>query len=456
MGGRGVGTSRDRDPQRPETYPIDLPTALRLAGANNLQIALATERARQAEARLQGAEVLWLPSLQAGTGYNEHAGRIQDTSGKIIDTQRSGVFFGGGPNFGPGALTGGDGSSRLAVGVPLGDLLFTPLAERQQKQAADAARAVTFNDTLLQVGLAYADQLQALSQLAIARESVKNAKELVRVVDSQVRAGKTVPADGLRAQAELADRQRQALQAEEMVRVASAELARLLRLDPSIALSPVEARPVPLHLIDTEAPLPELIAQGVSRRPELAENRALVEATLARLRQERWRPFVPALQAGVSSGGYGGGTGTFAGDFGGRIDFDALLVWELKNLGFGNRALQRERLSQHAQARLADEYTRDLIVAEITKAYYQSRLREQQIAAARTQLKAAAEALPLNLKGILDGTLRAVEALQAVQALAAAQERYLTAIIDYNRAQFQLLRAVGQPLDIPVCDGSSQ
>src|SRR5262249_11882792 len=38
-----------------DRYPIDLTTALRLAGANNLQIALAGERVRQAQARLEGA-----------------------------------------------------------------------------------------------------------------------------------------------------------------------------------------------------------------------------------------------------------------------------------------------------------------------------------------------------------------------------------------------------------------
>src|SRR5437879_4417313 len=47
-------------------YPIELVTALRLAGASNLQIGLAAERVRQAQARAQGANALWLPSLTGG------------------------------------------------------------------------------------------------------------------------------------------------------------------------------------------------------------------------------------------------------------------------------------------------------------------------------------------------------------------------------------------------------
>jgi outer membrane protein TolC len=83
--------------------------------------------------------------------------------------------------------------------------------------------------------------------------------------------------------------------------------------------------------------------------------------------------------------------------------------------------------------------------AEIVRAYYQVRLRQQQIDAARAQVEATAEALQLNFKGILGGQLRAIEAQQAIQALAAARNQYIATVNDYNRAQFQLLRALGRP-----------
>lgn len=57
----------------------------------------------------------------------------------------------------------------------------------------------------------------------------------------------------------------------------------------------------------------------------------------------------------------------------------------------------------------------------------------------------------MNFKGILGGDLRAIEAQQAVQTLAFARNQYLASVIDYNRAQFQLLRALGQPPDSPPC-----
>jgi outer membrane protein TolC len=426
---------------------IDLGAALRLAGANNLQIALAVERVSAAEARLLGAKALWLPSIDVGVGYNQHSGRIQDTSGRILDTTRSALFVGGGPVVGLSSLTGGSGiPPRLTLGLPLSDALFARLVERQTERAAQAGLAATFNDTLLRIGLAYLDLLAAEEQVAIARDAVKNAGELVRLVQSRVKAGTAPPADGLRAAAELADRQRQVWQAQEAVRVASAEVARLLRLPAGARLVPAETQPVPIDLVALDAPLPELLGHALANRPEMAQYQALAAATRARLRQEQWRPWVPALQVGLSSGGFGGSEGNTIGNFGGRTDFEALLVWELKNLGVGNLALKRERASQHRQAVLSAEQVHDDILAEVVRAYQQAKFRHEQIKSARAQLEAAAEALPLNFKGIMAGALRAIEAQQAVQALALAQGQYLNAVVDYNRAQFRLLRALGQPL----------
>jgi outer membrane protein TolC len=434
----------------PDQLPIDLPTALGLAGANHLQIALAAERVRQAQARLEGAKALWLPTLDAGIEYNRHEGQIQDTGGNVIDVRRSSLFVGGGPKVGSDSLNGGNnGPSRLALGLPLADALFAPLAERQTVRATAAAQAATFNDSLLEVAVTYLDLVRAEGQVNITREAVKNAKELVRLLEARVRAGTAPPADELRARAELADRRRQVFQGQEATQDASAELVRLLRMKPGTSLLPLEIQPVPVCLVDTESLLPDLIAQGLTGRSELAAHQALVQAALERLRQEQWRPLIPNLQVGLSAGGFGGGPNSFFGNFGDRTDFDALVVWELKGLGFGNRALQRERASQQVQATLTAEQMRDTIAAEVTRAYYRVRLRQQQIEVARAQVEASAEALPLNFKGILGGQLRAIEAQQAIQALAAARKQYITTVIDFNRAQFQLLRALGRPPEAP-------
>lgn len=453
-----VAESSPEDVAGCPAYPIDLPTALRLAGGNNLQIALALERLREAEARWQGAQALWLPSINAGVGYNAHTGQIQDTSGQVLDVDRESVFVGGGPNLGAAPLTGGtNGPARLFLGLPLADAIFGELSARQEVAARDARAAETFQETVLNVALAYQDLVEGYQQVSVARQAVAEAEELHRLVSSRVEAGTVPPADGLRAEAELADQQLRLQQAEEQHLVSSAELVRLLRLDPLLTLSPVETEPTPVVLVELTRPLPDLLAQGLTVRPELTAHQALVQATLERMRQEHWRPWIPHVQLGLSAGGFGGGTDIR--NFGGRTDFDALLVWELRSLGFGNRALRRERTSQHLQAQLSAEQARDNVAAEIARAYHQVQTRSRQMEAATERFRAAAEALPLNFKGIVGGQLRAIEAQQAVQALATARREYVTAVVRFNQAQFLLARAIGDPADgspevCPTCHGT--
>lgn len=444
-GWSSAGEEQD-DTQGEDRYPLDLATALQLAGANNLQIALATERVREAQARLEGAEVLWIPTLRAGVGYNKHDGRLQETDGIVRDVSRNSSFVGGGLGLSGAPLTGASsGPARFFVDISPVDIYFEPLAARQLTQAAQADEAVTFNDTLLQVTVAYLELVRSQSQVAIAEEAVTNAEELVRLTEDFARTGAGLEADAARARAELADRRRDLLAARERVEVISTELARLLRLDQEVGLRAVDSQPVPLEVVSADLPLEDLVAQALSCRPELARHQALVAETLYRMRQETWRPWIPNVHLGASGGGFGGGEGSFHGDFDGRSDIDVLAVWELRNLGLGNRALQRESSSRHRQAHLAYTQIYDRVVAEVTRAYRQVQYRKGQIEQAQRQVQSAASALPLNFNGIRGRELRPIEAQQAIAALAAARERYVASVIDYDRAQFALLRAIGQP-----------
>src|SRR3972149_992777 len=99
----------------PNDLPSDLPPALRLAGANNLQVAVARERIQEACARYRLAKTLWLPDLVAGPTWMHHDGRIQETAGAIIETSKSSFFLGGG----------------AVLSVGLADAIFEPLVTRQ-------------------------------------------------------------------------------------------------------------------------------------------------------------------------------------------------------------------------------------------------------------------------------------------------------------------------------------
>ena len=447
----GQVTSRGSIQTPPEnSFPIDLPTVLHLAGANNLQIALALEQVREANAKLQAARVLWIPSIVAGVGYNKHDGRIQATKGDVIEAGRNSLFVGGGPVINSTPLAGGaSGPARLVADLSVADVFFKPLVARQSVRQASMSRAVTFNDTLFQASVTYLALMQAAAESSIAAEAVTNAQRLTHLTEQFAKAGTGLEADHQRARAEVAARRRQLSRHKERIFTVSAELARQLRLDPTVVLFPTDGQPTPIEVIDDNIPLDSLIAQGVSSRPEGARNRAIVAETAYLARQEIVRPWLPHLYVGLSGGGFGGGQSTFLGNFSDRTDFDAVATWEMRNAGFGNRALQRQRASQNRQARLTASQIRDAVAAEVSQAFHQVRFRRDQIDIARQRVRAAAEALELNFRGIRGGQLRAIEAQQAIEAIASARGSYIEAVVSYDQAQFRLLHAIGQPPHAP-------
>jgi len=438
----------DRIIQSPNTatdYPIDLTTTLRLAGANHLQVAIAAERIREARARLDQANVLWVPSVNVGVGYNRHDGPIQDTNGNVIDVSRQSLYFGGGPTVGASPLSGGaSGPARLFVDLSTADILFEPLAARQNVQVAQRARQVAENNNVLQVGLVYQELVRAHLQIGIADEAIRNAEELLDLTHKFEDAGKGLAADTQRARTELQQRLYQRSKAQESVAIYSAELVRLLRLDRSTRLIPIDSQPLPLEFVSVELPIEELIGQGLSQRPELAEHRVRVAETMTRIEQEKWRPWLPHLFLGYGGAGFGGGSNSDLQNFGVRGDLDALAIWQVRNMGLGNSAIQREKGSQHRQAHLQFEWIRDQVIAEVAQAYSKSLYRKEQIEYAEQQIVAAADALPLNLKGIRDGVIRPIEAQQAIASLAGARSLYLSSVIDFNQAQLELVRALGE------------
>lgn len=435
--------SEAEDSVYPNPAPIDLGSALLIAAGQNPRVAFAQERVREAYANLQAADSAWLPSLRAGMNYNKHEGRIQDVAGTIIDTSRGSLYTG----FGAQAVGAGSPAvPGLVVNMHLRDAVFNPRIADRLTAAQSRASAATTNDVLLETSLAYIDLLDAVQTKAVADETLANAERLAEVTASFAKVGQGLDADANRAQVELALRRVESQRGVEAVRVASSRLSRLLSQDQGLTLIPSEPTLAPIDLVDVSPGLQELVAMGLSTRPELAESRLLVAAAVERLRRERAAPLIPSVLLGTSYGGNGGGLGSNISNFGDRFDFDAAAYWEVRNLGFGeqaNRAVARSRVQQAMQQRLQ---VMDQVAAEIAECYVQVEARKEQIAAAQQGITAAGNSLRSNSQRIEQGQGLPIETLQAVQALDQAQRLYIRAVADYNRAQFRLQRALGWPV----------
>jgi outer membrane protein TolC len=438
--------------------PINLPTALKLADVRPIDVAVASQRIELAAAQLQQAQAVWLPTVYLGADYSRHDGQVQDAPGNVFGTSKSSLLLGAGPS---------------AV-FALSDAIFGPLSARQVLQARESTLQTARNDSLLAVAEAYFNVQEARGDLAGAEDVARRADDLVRRAEDLARKGEIIPElEVVRARAQAA-RNRQAVQsARERWRVASANLVRVLRLDPAAVVEPLEPPHLRVTLVPPDRSVDDLIRVGLTNRPELAAQQALVQATLERLRQERLRPLIPSILirgastpvTGTLAGGYfGGGRDDQLGNFSARSDFDVQVLWELRNLGFGNRALVGQQRAENQLALLELFRTQDRVAAEVAQAFAEAQSAAARLRDAEAGLRDAVDSADKNLQGlgetksagkVLVLVIRPQEVVAAIQALSQAYADYYAAIADYDRAQFRLYHALGHPAQALAGDGAA-
>ena len=428
-------------------YPIDLANALGLGGADNLQVRLARTRLFQAQARHLQAKALWLPSIRLGVGYNKHDGRLQETTGNVIEVERNSLFYGGGFGLGGMPLTGGAGGPpRLAVNLSLADAYFKPLSACQEVAAQGAAERVASNDSLAEIALGYHSLLEAHGRLANATDARDMSQKMVGLVEDFEREGFSSQSEVSRARTALGRWQRDVADAERQTVTTSARLARVLRLPAQVQLVPVEEFLMPVDCVDSNLDLDALITDAWHRRPEVSQGVARREAACFRVQEEKWRPWIPNVQAGASGGGFGGGPSTTFPSASDRSDVDLLAVWEWENMGLGNVARQRLRRGELHERVLEIESLRDQIAAEVVAAAADVTSYREQMKIAQQAITAAEQSYQLNEQRIRESEGLPIELLQSISALAEARNAYTETVANYNRSQYRLLRALGNPV----------
>ncbi len=447
-GPASVGTPGDgRKTVPPQRLPINLATALQLAGVRPLDIATATAQVEQALALQLQAKVLWIPNLNAGVDYFRHDGVQQNIfNGPNFRKGRQSFFVGGGPS--------------LTVG--LADAIYEPLAARRVVNSRQADLQAAKNDTLLTIAQAFYD-LQAARGVLVGVTATIVKNELLVNLTKGLAPSLIAPLEINRAQAEL-----QSLRQTEQVairdwRVASARLAELLLLEPATLLEPIEPPFLQISLVSCDQSADELMPVALNNRPEIVSRQELVAAANELLQQEKKRPFLPnlivlspATSSGLlAAGNFSAGANGQLNTNGSRFDIEVAAVWQLQNGGIGNIGRIRQRRAEQDIA--AIDFTRIVfrVKAELSQAV--ARLQTARVRVVETEegVRQAIESADKNFIGLRETArpagellrliVRPQEVVAAIQALEVAYEQYASAVNEYNAAQFGVYHALGQP-----------
>ena len=426
-----------------DTLDLNLPSALAMVGGDHPAVAFARWRVQEAYAELAAAEAMWLPSIQAGLSMHRHDGHYQASDGRIVDVNRNSFQFG----LGTGA-TGAGTTPRpgLVARFHLADAIFVPEFAKKTAWAQGHAANSVLNRQLHEVSQAYLDLVAAHQEQGILTESHRRMNELWKITDDFAQAGEGLTADADRTQTELTLVELRQEGARARASVASARLAQALSMDSQTTIIPMDVVAVPLDMVPDYSDKGSLVATGLATRPELKESQALVAAACEAYQREKYAPFVPSVVLGFSTGGFGGGLGPHSNSIDSRYDLDALMSWEVRNMGRGEQAARRRSSARVQQAKFQKLNVMDQIAREIREAHSLVEHSRRQMEIAAQAIEYSEASFQKNLSRIKDGEGLPLEVLQSVQAVETANLAYLQSVVDHNRAQFQLQWALGWPV----------
>lgn len=410
--------------------PIDLPTALRLAGARNLEIQIARERLRQAEAERTSAIERFFPWIAPGITYHRRDGVAQAVpAGTISDAHFQ--------SYSPGAS--------LTAQMDLGDAIYRDLAAKQVVKASDHALETQRQETILAAARGYFELAKTRGLVEIGNAAVRTSQDYEQELHEAVGAGIAFRGDELRVQTQTKQYQIDVRQALERQRVAAVELARILHMDSRVELMPHDTGQTRLTLFEPNSVIDPLVSEALRSRPELKESQALMSAARENKKGAVYGPIIPSLNAQAFGGGLGGGPDSGPSNFGAEGDYFVGMNWRIGPGGLFDIGRIRGTKAKLAAEELSGSKLKDDIVAQVVSGLTRVQSLADQIGLAEGKISSATETLRLTRERKQYGVGVVLEDIQAQQDLDRARSDYVTVLAEYNKAQYGLSRAVGTP-----------
>lgn len=407
---------------------ISLTTALKLAGANNLDVKIVEEHLAEARADHLIAIEQFLPSVKSGMGFRQHDGNTQTVEGRIIDTNKQ-------------LYTGG---AALAAQIKLGNAIYETLATHQLVKAAKFATEARRLDSIYQAAVAFYDLVLSHAVVGVSEESVKISQEYALQVGKAAETGLAYQGDALRATAQVQKEELALEQAKVRRRIAAANLSQILNLDPAVELIPDQTTLAPIQLISGKGTLDSLVAKATANRPELKQTEARLQAARSKHDGALYGPTVPSISAEAFWGGLGGGMGNSgAANFDNSSDYIVGASWTVGPGGLFDLGQINKTKAQVKQGVLETEKSRQEIIAQVVASQARISSMANQLHSAQQAMESIEKNLALTRDRKTFGVGEVWENIDAEEQWTKTRLDYLNVLAEYNKSQFAMIRALG-------------
>jgi outer membrane protein TolC len=406
---------------------INLPTVLRLAGAETIQVKRAEEKLAEAQAEEQQRVLAFLPTLTVGAGYRNHQGALQDVVGTMLEVDKH--------SYNLGATAGFD--------LSIGEAVYRRLAAKQKAVAASKEVAAQKLAMQVRAAMAYFDLVRAQASIGVAQEAVNISRDYGKQVMSAVEAGVAFKGDALKVDVQTKRNEVELERARGLVKQGSVALAEALRLDPSGALIAADTEPKALELVDTSVAVKGMIDKALAARPELARELATITAVKAERDAVVKGQWVPTLTAQAFGGALDGGIGGATQGLRDSADYFVGFGWKIGAGGLFDKGRRRAAESRLRQAELNEQQTKESITADVVAAVERAKALASEVKAAREAVKAAEENNKLSRSRQEFAVGIVLETVVSEQDLTRARLEYLEAVTAHNAAQFALQQTLG-------------
>jgi outer membrane protein TolC len=413
-----------------ELLAVDLPTVLKVATAQNLDIQQARHNVEAQRGRYEASVGALFPVIAPALTFNDVEGVAQNANGTLTAANFNTIIP----------------AVSLQWILNPGRVVYDIVAAKKRLQASSELEEAAQLDALRTAAVQYYDLILTQAKVAVARQAVQEAEEALRLTTLRTRAGTGLAADELRSKAFLAGRQQDLILALNDFYEASVTLSVTLHLDSTVTLVPGPRDIDQVTLVAPERMVDELMAMALEHRPELKAARTLLAAARSDRGAAIWGALGPQLQAAYS---YGGIEARVNGDSSGlqeqrRGSAGAGFAFGVSSFGqMKTAAANLKSASTEAERQL------DQVRAQVVSAQQASLTAAQLVPIAREQVDSAEEALRLAQANLKSGTMLLLDVLQAQNEVDAGRLRYADAVVRYNQAQINLLGALGL-LDFPA------